>query len=127
MCIRDSLKAVVFQNDLDDVLADVVHVALHGGQHDAAPVSYTHLDWRGDCTLSEFHELDAGFDYYAPQSFVDGNGRRIQIGWMGITETPLSLAWLQCHTISSAVSRSMRWFHLPTFTMASSSLITFHV
>lgn len=33
-------------------------------------------DWRGDCTLSEFHELDAGFDYYAPQSFVDGNGRR---------------------------------------------------
>lgn len=23
-------------------------------------------DWRGDCTLSEFHELDAGFDYYAP-------------------------------------------------------------
>ena len=39
-------------------------------------------DWRGDCTLSEFHELDAGFDYYAPQSFVDGNGCRIQIGWI---------------------------------------------
>ena len=32
----DHLKAVVFQNDLDDVLADVVHVALDGGQHDAA-------------------------------------------------------------------------------------------
>mgnify|MGYP001297179041 FL=1 len=43
-------------------------------------------DWRGDCTLSEFHELDAGFDYYAPQSFVDGNGCRIQIGWMGMPD-----------------------------------------
>lgn len=26
-------------------------------------------DWRRDCTLSEFHELDAGFDYYAPPEF----------------------------------------------------------
>ena len=40
-------------------------------------------DWRGDCTLSEFHELDAGFDYYAPQSFVDGNGRRSRSGCGG--------------------------------------------
>ena len=32
----DHLKAVVFQDDLDDVLADVVHIALDGGQHDAA-------------------------------------------------------------------------------------------
>ena len=32
----DDLVAVVGQDDVDQVLADVVHVALHGGQHDAA-------------------------------------------------------------------------------------------
>ena len=51
-----------------------------------------HGDWRGDCTLSEFHELDAGFDDYAPQSFVDGNGRRIQIGWMGMPDADCGCA-----------------------------------
>ena len=32
----DHLVAVVAEDDLDQVLADVVHVALHGGQHDLA-------------------------------------------------------------------------------------------
>ena len=65
-----------------------------------------HGDWRGDCTLSEFHELDAGFDYYAPQSFVDGNGRRIQIGWMGMPDEPtygndptVVCGWQHCMTV----------------------------
>lgn len=62
-------------------------------------------DWRGDCTLSEFHELDAGFDYYAPQSFVDGNGRRIQIGWMGMPDadygnaSTVAYGWQHCFTV----------------------------
>lgn len=63
-----------------------------------------HGDWRGDCTLSEFHELDAGFDYYAPQSFVDGNGCRIQIGWMGMPDAPYTnptaeQGWQHCLTV----------------------------
>ena len=64
-----------------------------------------HGDWRGDCTLSEFHELDAGFDYYAPQSFVDGNGRRIQIGWMGMPDADygnaptVAYGWQHCFTV----------------------------
>ena len=65
-----------------------------------------HGDWRGDCTLSEFHELDAGFDYYAPQSFVDGNGCRIQIGWMGMPDEPtygnastVACGWQHCMTV----------------------------
>lgn len=37
-------------------------------------------------TLSEFHELDRGFDIYAPQSFLDEKGRRIQYAWMGIPD-----------------------------------------
>ncbi len=32
----DDLKAIVFKDDLDNVLADVVDIALDGGQHDAA-------------------------------------------------------------------------------------------
>ncbi|AEI40529.1 glycoside hydrolase family 32 protein [Paenibacillus mucilaginosus] len=28
--------------------------------------------------------LDYGFDFYAPQTFLDGSGRRILIGWMNI-------------------------------------------
>ncbi|HIZ78503.1 MAG TPA: GH32 C-terminal domain-containing protein, partial [Candidatus Lachnoclostridium stercorigallinarum] len=33
-----------------------------------------------------YFSVDRGFDFYAPQSFEDENGRRILIGWMGIPE-----------------------------------------
>lgn len=36
--------------------------------------------------LSDFVELDRGFDMYAPQTFEDEDGRRILIGWMGIPD-----------------------------------------
>lgn len=38
--------------------------------------------------LSEFVEFDHGFDYYAPQLFIDENGRAIIIGWMGLPDVP---------------------------------------
>lgn len=46
---------------------------------------------QGDITkegysLSEFEELDRGFDFYAPQTFVDEQGRRILIGWIGLPD-----------------------------------------
>ena len=62
-------------------------------------------DWRTSCTLGEFHEMDAGFDYYAPQSFVDETGRRIQIGWMGMPDADYGNAptvahgWQHCMTV----------------------------
>lgn len=37
---------------------------------------------------SSFIELDAGFDFYAPQTFCDEKGRRILIGWMGMPDIP---------------------------------------
>lgn len=37
--------------------------------------------------LGAFHELDRGFDLYAPQSYVDEDGRTILIGWMGLPDT----------------------------------------
>lgn len=33
-----------------------------------------------------FREWDMGFDFYAPQTFTDGKGRRILIGWMGMPD-----------------------------------------
>lgn len=36
--------------------------------------------------LGKFKELDRGFDIYAPQSFLDEQGRRILYAWMGIPD-----------------------------------------
>ncbi|GAM75289.1 sucrose-6-phosphate hydrolase [Vibrio ishigakensis] len=37
-------------------------------------------------TLSEFQNLDMGFDFYAPQSMETADGRRIMSGWMGLPD-----------------------------------------
>lgn len=36
--------------------------------------------------LSNFEEIDRGFDFYAPQTFLDSKGRRILVGWMGLPD-----------------------------------------
>ncbi len=36
---------------------------------------------------SDFFELDHGFDFYAPHTFEDEMGRRIQWAWMGLGDT----------------------------------------
>lgn len=41
---------------------------------------------------SGFQELDRGHDYYAPQSFVAADGRRIVIGWMDMWEANMPSA-----------------------------------
>lgn len=45
---------------------------------------------QGDITsnyaLQNFKEWDRGFDFYAPQTFLDEKGRRILIGWAGIPD-----------------------------------------
>lgn len=54
--------------------------------------------------LSEFKELDHGFDIYAPQSFEDHLGRRIVYAWMGIpdakyTNPTIDYAWQHALTM----------------------------
>lgn len=61
-------------------------------------------DWRGDCTLGAFRALDCGFDYYAPQSFAAADGRRIQLGWMGMPDAAYGnptteYGWQHCMTL----------------------------
>ncbi|MEG0366109.1 MAG: glycoside hydrolase family 32 protein, partial [Coprobacillus sp.] len=45
-------------------------------------------DIESDYKLSQFMELDYGFDFYAPQLFKDENNRTIMIGWMGLPDVP---------------------------------------
>lgn len=50
----------------------------------------------------EFLELDQGFDFYAPQTFLDEHGDRILIGWMGLPEIDYPTdeeGWAHCLTI----------------------------
>lgn len=43
-------------------------------------------DFLSEGDLGEFRELDGGFDFYAPQTFLAEDGRRIQIAWMGLPD-----------------------------------------
>ena len=49
------------------------------------------VDWEADKkefqVEQDFIELDHGFDFYAPQTFEDDQGRRIMWAWMGISDT----------------------------------------
>ena len=53
-----------------------------------------------------FHELDHGFDFYAPQTTLNGNGTRLMLGWMGMKETgyPTDGAWSHCLTLPRELS-----------------------
>jgi len=49
-------------------------------------------DWLPGQTFTtdgEFIELDHGHDFYAPQSFLTPDGRRIVIGWLDMWESPM--------------------------------------
>lgn len=69
-------------------------------------------DWITHCTESQviidencFYEWDKGFDFYAPQTFVDGQGRRILIGWAGMPDADYrnpeadKEGWQHCLTV----------------------------
>lgn len=66
-------------------------------------------DITGEYDLSEYCLWDYGFDYYAPQSFETGDGRRIQIAWMGMpdceeyTNRTLEEGWQHCFTFPREV------------------------
>ena len=49
---------------------------------------YFELDGSFDGTyrLKKFREWDRGFDFYAPQTFLDEQGRRLLIGWIGMPD-----------------------------------------
>lgn len=52
-----------------------------------------------------FKELDQGFEFYAPQTTIDEQGRRILFGWMGVPDSDeefqptVAKGWVHCMTI----------------------------
>ncbi|WP_278183635.1 glycoside hydrolase family 32 protein [Vibrio misgurnus] len=61
--------------------------------------------WRPGSSFAlagEFEELDHGHDFYAPQSFVADDGRRIIMAWMNMWDSPMPTkreAWAGCLTL----------------------------
>lgn len=55
--------------------------------------------------LGDFKEWDMGFDFYAPQTFEDEQGRRILMGWAGMpdeeydNEPTVEQGWQHCLTM----------------------------
>ena len=68
-----------------------------------------------------WREWDAGFDFYAPQTFVDDAGRTILIAWVGMPEDdfhgqPEGLDWIHCLSVPRELtlderdpSRILQW------------------
>lgn len=61
--------------------------------------------------VNNFTVLDRGFDFYAPQTFLDENGNRIIIGWMGVPDTEddhknltVQYGWQHCLTVVRELS-----------------------
>lgn len=52
-----------------------------------------------------FKEMDNGFDFYAPQSFIDDTGRTIMYGWVGVMEPEVEAA---------VPTRKQGWLHALT-------------
>lgn len=56
-----------------------------------------------DLVHGPFQRLDHGRDFYAPQTFLHGDGRRILIGWMGLPEQAeaptVADGWLHCLSV----------------------------
>lgn len=97
---------------------------LHGGDWDRRNVYQSGYfvvfgDIAGECSLTPFALWDAGFDFYAPQTFEAADGRRVLIGWMGMpdekTYTNLTVedGWQHCFTIPREVTacngRVLQW------------------
>lgn len=62
-----------------------------------------------DSVLGDFTEWDMGFDFYAPQTLLDPQGRRILIGWLGMDNkaygnATTDLGWQHCLTIPRVVT-----------------------
>lgn len=61
--------------------------------------------------LTNFKEWDMGFDFYAPQTFSDYQGRRILIGWAGLPDIEkeyqnptIENEWQHCLTVMRELS-----------------------
>lgn len=62
-----------------------------------------------DLLVDNFNILDCGFDFYAPQTFLDEDNNRVLIGWMGLPDIEKEyqndvVDWQHCLTIPRKLS-----------------------
>ena len=62
----------------------------------------------GEFQVTEaFNELDRGFDFYAPQTMTDPQGRQLLVGWLGLPGVDCvtdAFGWAHCLTIPRELS-----------------------
>lgn len=70
--------------------------------------------------LGEFDELDRGFDFYAPQTFINHDGRVIMYGWAGVPDAvehknpTIENEWQHCLTIPrQLILKGEKLYQLP--------------
>ncbi|WJE15499.1 sucrose-6-phosphate hydrolase [Halobacillus sp. ACCC02827] len=70
------------------------------------------LDYNtGKLEHEDFRELDRGFEFYAPQTTLDEQGRRLLFGWMGVPDQyeqahpTIEYQWVHCMTLP----RELTW------------------
>ncbi len=71
-------------------------------------------------SLGEFDELDRGFDFYAPQTFKNHDGRIIMYGWAGVPDAvehvnpTIEKGWQHCLTLPrELVLKGEKIYQLP--------------
>ncbi|MGO2100719.1 glycoside hydrolase family 32 protein [Vagococcus salmoninarum] len=77
----------LFELDGQDVLImSPIEIPKDGYQYDntSSTVAFIgKVDWEtGKFETENYHEIDFGLDFYAPQTCVDDQGRRIMVAWM---------------------------------------------
>ncbi|MDG3085417.1 glycoside hydrolase family 32 protein [Vibrio hannami] len=60
------------------------------GKHHTIPhhngIAKVEIDTDANIEFGEFEHLDYGFDFYAPQTALSEDGRRLMVGWMGLPD-----------------------------------------
>ena len=71
-------------------------------------------------SLGQFDELDRGFDFYAPQTFINHDGRVIMYGWAGVPDAvehvnpTIEKGWQHCLTLPrELVLKGEKLYQLP--------------
>lgn len=79
------------------------------------------LDYaKGQFPHGAFEELDLGFEFYAPQTTLAADGRRLMFGWMGLpdeheaSQPTIAHGWIHCMTCPRELTlRDGKLYQLP--------------
>lgn len=103
LCLFAEKDIFVFSPQGMDVLGDEFQNFYQTGYITGQFKANGKFEWDKE---SVFKELDRGFEFYAPQTFIDDTGRRILLGWLGVMDPAVEAA---------VPTRKDGWLHALTF------------